>query len=158
VLELTSELTCSRMIETSNDLDKNCLLITVYALLFLRTLVYAVNSKECETIDRIRMLWATLLFFDCLDGISAITKRNLVFCILPQIFLLIDERTKVLRYLLAYIFKVRDHLQIRYTTSEPAEHFFGQARSFRHGLREFTIKDFLEISRSLNGQLNLLYK
>ena len=80
---------------------------------------------------RITMLWSVLMWFSSLDGVSKISKNNLITSCIGGIFLAVQKRVH----------------NLRLTTTEPLEHTFGTTRSWR---REFTINEFLSYSNKID--------
>ena len=76
------------------------------------------------------MIWSALMWFSSLEGVSKISKNNLITSCLGGMFLAVQKKVK----------------NLRFTTTEPLEHTFGTARSWR---REFTINEFLTYSNKL---------
>ena len=72
-------------------------------------------------------MWSALMWFSSLEGVSNISKNNLITSCLGGIFLAVQKKVK----------------NLRFTTTEPLEHTFGTTRSWK---REFTINEFLSYS------------
>lgn len=56
--------------------DDQNLLVTVYSMMFLRFFVYCVNAPNPRQ-DAIKILWSVLIWLDCVENISCVTKANL---------------------------------------------------------------------------------
>ena len=109
-------------------------------LLFLRVHLFAVNSKQdVNNVDRVRMMWCSMIFFLHLHGVSNITKRNWVMATIATCFLLVRS----------------DVSRPDRTTYEPCEHIFGHARSI---IREFSVRDWCMIVRKLAERFELAAK
>jgi hypothetical protein len=80
------------------------------------------------------MLWLTSI-----NGASIITKRNIVVETISMMFLVMRA----------------DVPRLRHTTSECAEHTFGNLRQM---IREFTVHEFVQLAAKLISRLNLMYK
>ena len=126
VLKLCSSDTIDKLLNlvvTSKEdpLNVSFVAITLY---FLRTFICAYNTDNISSEGRITMIWSALMWFSSLEGISKISKNNFITSCLGGIFLAVQKNVN----------------NLRFTTTEPLEHTFGTARSWR---REFTINEFL---------------
>jgi len=101
------------------------------SLYFLRTFICAYNADDINSEGQITMLWSALMWFSSLEGVSKVSKNNLITSCLGGIFLAIRK-------------KIRN---LCLTTTEPLEHTFGTTRSWR---REFTINEFLTYSNKVD--------
>ena len=139
VLNLSSHNICEKVlnVETS-DISTKC--ITLLTLCFQRAHLFAINCKQAlKNTDRVKLLWSSLIYFLHLHGVSIVTKRNWIMCVLTNSFLLMRS----------------DVVEPHRTTSEPVEHVFGNARSID---REFTVKTWGEIVRKIHERFRLMYK
>ena len=98
------------------DGDKGALAVTMF-MMSLHS--YAVNSKECKAKHRAIYLWTTMIWFTSINGVSLVTKRNIVTETMSMMFLVVRD----------------DVIYTRYCTSEMIEHHFGNCRGDK---REFT--------------------
>ena len=133
VLKLCSSDTINKLMDlvvTSKEDPLNVAFVAI-TLYFLRTFLCAYNADEINSEGRISMIWSALMWFSSLEGVSNISKNNLITSCLGGIFLSVQKKVK----------------NLRLTTTEPLEHTFGTARSWR---REFTINEFLTYSSKLD--------
>ena len=126
VLKLCSSATINKLLNlllNSNEDPMNIgfMAITLY---FLRSFICAFNTIDISCEGRVTMMWSALMWFSSLKGIHPLSKNNFITSCLGGIFLATQK-------------KVRN---LRLTTTEPIEHAFGTARSWR---REFTVNEFL---------------
>ena len=77
------------------------------------------------------MMWSALMWFSSLEGISNISKNNLITSCFGGIFLAVQKKVK----------------NLCFTTTQLLENTFGITRSWRH---EFTINEFLTYSNKLD--------
>ena len=133
VLKLCSSDTIDKLLNLVVTTQEDPLNIAFMAisLYFLRTLLCAYNADDISSEGRITMLWSVLMWFSSLEGVSKISKNNLITSCLGGIFLAVQKRIK----------------NLRFTTTEPLEHTFGTTRSWR---REFTINEFPIYSNKLD--------
>ena len=139
VLKLASASTCKKILFSDvSDLPTRMTLAAT--LLFLRAHLMAIDCKyDLDNIARVKLLWASLIFFLHMDGVSVITKRNWIMAAIANSFWLmmtdVGEPEKV--------------------QSEPCEHVFGHARSF---VREFTVRDFCNIVTKISKRFDFIHK
>lgn len=138
-LRLASAETCAKVLSsTASDLSTRTALCII--LLFQRTHFFSVNCKSnLNNIDRVKLLWASLIFFLHLNGVSIHTKRNFIIACIANCFILMRS----------------DVVNPHRATSEPSEHTFGHARSIE---REFTVKVWGQIVVKLHERYRLMYK
>ena len=133
VLKLCSSDTINKLMDlvvTSKEDPLNVAFVAI-TLYFLRTFLCAYNAEDINSEGRISMIWSALMWFSSLEGVSNISKNNLITSCLGGIFLAVQKKVK----------------NLRFTTTEPLEHTFGTTRSWR---REFTINEFLTYSNKLD--------
>jgi hypothetical protein len=100
----------------------------VYALLFNRSFLYAVNRKgPLSARGRIWMIWSATIFFLHIKGVSIVTKRNFLMGALPLCFLAMDNLVALLHR----------------TTDEVCEHLFGTWRGHSDG---FTTREACDLA------------
>lgn len=68
------------------DEDEDSQFFTILTLYFLRSCLTAVNGEDLGRQTRIQMLWAAGLWLSSLSGISIITTKNLMTCIIGNTF------------------------------------------------------------------------
>ena len=93
-------------------------------LYFLRAFICAYNSADLNCEARVTIFWSSLMWFSSLKGIHHQSKNNFITSYLGAIFLATQKKIH--------------NLQL--TTTEPIEHAFGTARSWR---REFSVNKFI---------------
>ena len=133
VLKLCSSETIDKLLNlvvTSKEDPLNVAFMAI-SLYFLRAFLCAYNTDHINSEGRITMLWSVLMWFSSLDGVSKISKNNLITSCIGGIFLAVQKRVH----------------NLRLTTTEPLEHTFGTTRSWR---REFTINEFLSYSNKID--------
>ena len=118
------------LVVTSKEDPLNVAFVAI-TLYFLRTFLCAYNADDINSEGRISMIWSALMWFSSLEGVSKISKNNLITSSLGGMFLAVQKKVK----------------NLRFATTEPLEHTFGTARSWR---REFTINEFLTYSNKLD--------
>ena len=126
VLKLCSSDTINKLMNliSTNKEDPLNVGFMAMTLYFLRTFLCAYNGIDINSECRVTMLWSAMMWFSSLDGIHKTSKRNFITSCLGGIFLATQ----------------RSIVNLRSTTTEPLEHTFGTARSWR---REFTICEFI---------------
>ena len=134
VLKLCSSSTIEKL-ESLISEERHSLGITIFTLCFLRLFLVGVNAKDVTHEERVFLIWASLMWFTCAKGIHHTTLYNFVVSGMGAICLAIQN----------------DIHNLRLFTSEPAEHFFGNARQF--GAREFTVQGFLNFIEKLENVL-----
>lgn len=125
ILDLNNVETVQKILSLEGYQDSRSLVVTCLNLFFMRTHLFAVNSKSCLLPkERVFMLWHSFLWFLHIDGVSIITKKNFLSeCVSLSFLILRDDVSE-------------PHL----LTSEPSEH----ANALLRGLkREFTVKDLI---------------
>ena len=139
VLDLSSVKVCQKIMKgQSSDVESRT--VMSLTLLFQRAHVFAVNfNRDLSNKDRVQLLWASMIYFIHLDGVSIITKRNWIMGCIANCFLMMRS----------------DVVEPHRTTSEPCEHVFGHSRSIH---REYTVKVWGEIVRKLHERFRLIYK
>ena len=133
VLKLCSSDTINKLMDlvvTSKEDPLNIAFMAI-TLYFLRTFLCAYNGEDITSEGRVTMIWSAVMWFSSLEGVSKISKNNLVTSCLGGMFLAVQKQVK----------------NLRFTTTEPLEHTFGTVRSWR---REFTINEFITYSNKLN--------
>ena len=113
----------------------------IYALLFNRPFLYAVNRKgSLSACGRIWMIWSAIVFFLHIKGVSTIiTNRNFLMGALPLCFLATDDLVDLLHH----------------TTDEVCEHLFGTWRG--HSDR-FTAQEACDLVNKSIVYLELMCK
>ena len=96
--------------------DKSALAVT---LLLMNLHLHAVDSKDCPANHKAIYLWASMIWFTSISGVSLVTKRNIVTETIAMMFLVVRE----------------DVLYTRYATSETLEQKFGDTRSVEREFR-----------------------
>jgi hypothetical protein len=139
VLDLSSVKVCNKILNSqSSDLESRT--VMSLTLLFQRAHLFAVNfNRNLCNKDRVQLLWASMIYFVHLDGVSIITKRNWIMGCIANCFLMMRS----------------DVVEPHRTTSEPCEHVFGHGRSIH---REYTVKVWGDIVRKLHERFRLIYK
>ena len=139
VLSLASVKTCSTILHSEAS-DTETRVTLALSLYFQRVHLFAINYKgslNCKI--RVCLLWSSLIFFLHLHGVSIITKRNWIVAAIANSFLMMNQTV------------IHPHK----TTSEPCEHTFGHARSFK---REFTVRDFTQIVSKISRRFDIMYR
>eukprot|EP00918_Siedleckia_nematoides_P084791 GHVU01186328.1.p1 GENE.GHVU01186328.1~~GHVU01186328.1.p1 ORF type:complete len:288 (-),score=14.80 GHVU01186328.1:740-1603(-) len=131
VLKLCSADTITKLHAKSSEEEGTSLAVTGLTLFFVRLFMIAVNSKQkiCD-MDRVALLWCSLLWLTSLAGMHPTTKRNVVVSVLGSVLLCVQRKVP----------------SPRLCTTESLEHMFGNFRQWR---REFTVKEFVEHSSKL---------
>eukprot|EP00978_Attheya_sp_CCMP212_P031522 scaffold119429_cov71-Attheya_sp.AAC.1 len=112
----------------------------IYALLFNRAFLYAVNRKgPLSARGCIWMIWSATVFFLHIKGVSIVTKRNFLMGALPLCFLAIDDLVDLLHR----------------TTDELCEHLFGTWRWHSDG---FTAREACDLAYKSIVYSELIYK
>jgi len=109
------------------------------SLCLIRVHLYCANAKGLSATTRILGLWVSMIWFTSLDGISIITKRNLVYATVGLVFLI----------------SCNDVYHPRFLMTEPLEHLFGDLRTMR---REFTVLEFMDMIRKLARRYEAIAK
>ena len=139
VLSLASVKTCSTILH-SKESDTGKRITLALSLYFQRVYLFTINYKETLNYEiRVCLLWSSLIFFLHLHGVSIITKRNWIVAAIANSFLMIDQTV------------IHPHK----ATSEPCEHIFRHARSFK---RDFTIRDFTQIVSKISRRFEIMYR
>ena len=133
VLKLCSSNTINKLLNLLISSNKDPLNICFMAmtLYFLRSFICAYNTANLSCEGRVTMLWSALMWFSSLKGIHAQSKHNFVTSCLGGIFLALQRRV----------------CNLQLTTTEPIEHAFGTARSWR---QELNINEFLIYSNKID--------
>jgi len=122
-----------------NSLGKNCDYGSLIVTFFTKLHLYAINVLHVPAKHGAFYLCTSMLYFTTIDGISPISKRNMVLESICNIFL-------SLRY---------DIIKIRYCTSELCEHMF---RNVRQEKCEFTCSKFLDFTDKQNRRIRLNFQ
>ena len=133
VLKLCSSNTINKLLNLLINTNEDPLNISFMAmtLYFLRSFICAYNTADLSCEGRVTMLWSALMWFSSLKGVHPQSKHNFVTSCLGGIFLSLQRRVR----------------NLRLTTTEPIEHAFGTARSWK---REFTINEFLTYTNKID--------
>ena len=133
VLKLCSSDTINKLMSllVTDKEDPLNIAFMAISLYLLRAFLCAYNAESINSEARVSMIWSALMWFTSLEGISKISKNNLITSCLGGIFLAAQK-------------KVRN---LRFTTTEPLEHTFGTTRSWR---REFSVNEFVTYSNKLD--------
>ena len=125
VLEANSADVVRDILHISGSQDPRSIAVTCLNMFFTRAHLYAVNTKNgLLPRERVIMLWHSLIWILHIDGVSIITKRNMLSeCIS-----------------LSFVIMRNDVSEPHLLTTEPSEHSNAILRGLR---REFTIKDLL---------------
>eukprot|EP00918_Siedleckia_nematoides_P019598 GHVU01041807.1.p1 GENE.GHVU01041807.1~~GHVU01041807.1.p1 ORF type:complete len:777 (+),score=97.28 GHVU01041807.1:224-2332(+) len=124
VLQLCSLDTLQKLESIMPQEDAGSVVVTGLTLFFTRLLLVAVNAKHViPAEERVTFMWCAMLWVTSLDGVHLATKRNLVASVLGAAMLCMQRQ------------------EVRLSTTEPLEHFFGTMRQHR---REFSVKDLIE--------------
>lgn len=121
---------------TGSDKDAAALLCT---LLFMKLHLISVNGRQIPAKHRALYLWTSMIWLTTLSGVHITSKRNLVSETIANMFLVLRD----------------DVLKLRYCTSEPAEHTFGNIRGM---MREFSCSDFATLADKEQRRMNLLFE
>ena len=78
------------------DGDKSALAVT---LLLMNLHLHAVDSKDCPANHKAIYLWASMIWFTSISGVSLVTKRNIVTETIAMMFLVVREDVLYKRYL-----------------------------------------------------------
>ena len=131
VLELCSSKSIQKILknrEVEHE-DEGSVMVTLLCMLFLRIFIVTSSSSDVPKKQAMALLWSCLLFFTSIN-MAMVTKRNIVASILPMVCLIAQKRVQKPQLL----------------TSEPAEHYFGCARQWKH---EFSCSDFASYVENL---------
>jgi len=95
VLEIASENTINKLHDLYNtmvgNISENAAMSFAalsISLCLMRVHLYCANAKGLSATTRILGLWVSMIWFTSLDGISIITKRNLVYATVGLVFLI----------------------------------------------------------------------
>ena len=137
VLKLCGSHTIQKLIQLMENGGEDPLNVAFIAmsLYFLRMFLCAFNTLDITAEARITMLWSSLMWFSSIDGIHDLSHNNFNTVCIGGIFLCMQKRVR----------------NLRMTTTEPLEHMFGTARSWR---REFTVNKFIIYSNKLEIIMN----
>ena len=108
-------------------------------LMFTKSHLHSVNALNVPAKHRAYFLGMTMLYFITIDGISNISKRNMVLESICNVFLCLRS----------------DISKIRYCTSELCEHMFG---NMRQESREFTCSDFSNVVDKQNRRIKINFR
>ena len=109
------------------------------SLFFMRLHLYAVNGRRVPAKHRALYLWVSMIWSTSTSGICITPKRNLVSETISNVFLILRA----------------DVYKIRFTSSEPAEHGFGNMRRID---REFSCSDFVTLAEKEICRMNQMFK
>ena len=130
VLELCQAANLHKILSNESvDQDSRC--VMVMSLYFMQLSLTATNGIGLSRELRCAFKFAALLWFHSIDGLAAITKRNLVINALGSLFVYARENV----------------LSPRGCTEEFVEHIFGTARRKE---REFTVNGLVNHSDQLD--------
>jgi len=131
VLDLASHTTI-KMLKMKLDTVENCqdgpnpFSAMAFSLCFIHTHLYCANTKELSAETHVMGLWLPMIWLTSLEGISYITKRNLVY-----------ETVR-----LVFVISQSDVYHPHFVMMEPLEHLFGDLRTMH---REFTVLEFIDM-------------
>ena len=108
-------------------------------LVFLKMHLHAVNGKVVPAKHRALYLWCSMIWFTSIAGVHITSKRNFVSETISNVFLAMRS----------------DVDKLRLTSSEAAEHGFGNTRQTQ---REFTCCDFASHSEKQNRRMAQMVK
>ena len=123
--------------EAIGKLGDYCLLMLTFLMSKLH--LHAMNSSHVTAKHRSVCISATMLFFITIEGISPISKRNMVLESIANVFLVLNKSVT----------------KVRHTTSELCEHMFGNMRQER---REFTCSEFSNVIDRQNRRIKLNFR
>ena len=137
VLKLCESDTIHKLIQLMENGGEDPLNVAFMAmsLYFLRMFLCAFNTVDITAEARVTMLWSSLMWFSSIEGIHDLSHNNFNTVCIGGIFLCMQKRVR----------------NLRMTTTEPLEHMFGTARSWR---REFTVNEFIIYSNKLEMIMN----
>jgi len=118
------------------DQDAAALLCTLF---FMKIHLVAVNGRHVPSKHRALYLWTSMVWFTTLSGVHITSKQNIVSETIANMFLVLRS----------------DVTKVRYCTSEPAEHVFGNMRSM---MREFSCSDLATLVDKEQRRMNLLFE
>jgi len=132
VLKLCESDTIHKLIQLMENGGEDPLNVAFMAmsLYFLRMFLCVFNTVDITAEARVTMLWSSLMWFSSIEGIHDLSHNNFNTVCIGGIFLCMQKRVR----------------NLRMTTTEPLEHMFGTARSWR---REFTVNEFIIYSNKL---------
>jgi len=145
VLDLVSSKTIDKLkaraawLEHDPSKDVASCVCLAYTLFFMWLHLFSVNTKILSHSTHIKDLWASMVWIISLDGISHITKQNIVYEVIGLVFIILISKV------------VHPH----FTTTEPLEHLFGDLWSMT---REFTILEFVQLIVKLAWQYESLLR
>ena len=108
-------------------------------LSFKHLQLYSVVANSFPSTHQVVYLWSSMVWFTYLNGVSMLTKQNILSSVIPLIFQCI---------------RLDVHCS-RYFTNEPIEHTFGNNRAI---FCEFTVLNFCELIEKQIRRLYLIYK
>ena len=77
VLTLYSEDTVSKLLSLNGHQNPRSMVVTCLNLFFMKVHLFAMNTKHrLKSIERVQMVWHSLVWFLRIDGVSIITKKN----------------------------------------------------------------------------------